>query len=187
MPGADDEEIANIMEEVLPSPEEMPLMVDAEELEALLEGDAAIVQEMQAKAIDSTSGDARIEEEIAQEAVKLRRNARLRRAASAPGPGQRGSRGGPETEITEPRPLITHEIEQPRISYWRGKGGASWSPEENSILVFVVSSQMMFLCTYVLIVSLVVLASMNRGNSEVSASWVSVWSGSTSGQLVCGL
>ena len=45
LPGADAEKIAAIMEEVLPTAEEAPLQVDSEELRAVLEGDAAIVQE----------------------------------------------------------------------------------------------------------------------------------------------
>ena len=47
LPGLDEEQIADLMEEVLPTSETTPLQVDTEELKAVLEGDAVIFEERQ--------------------------------------------------------------------------------------------------------------------------------------------
>jgi hypothetical protein len=104
LPGLDDDQIAAILEEVLPTPEETSIPIDASELRAVLGADAVILEARQEETKDPTSFRASMNQDIAEQAAKLRRKAaeaKGSQAARAPGPER----------------------------HWTGKGGAHWSSE----------------------------------------------------------
>jgi hypothetical protein len=113
LPGANADKIAAIMEEVLPTAEEAPLQVDSEELRAVLEGDAAIIQERRDKASDKTSSHATMEREIAEQAARLRREGRVKSQSA----------GRPVT--------VELHTSAEAIGHWAGKGGARWTAKDN--------------------------------------------------------
>ena len=112
LPWADANKIAAIMEEVLPTAEEAPLEVDFEDLKAVLEGDAAILQERREKATDKTSNHATMEREIAEQAAQLRRAGRVKSQAAG-------------------QPLaVKRDAPEAAIAHWAGKGGAHWTAKD---------------------------------------------------------
>lgn len=104
MPGLDDDQVAAILEEVLPTPDETSLPIDASELRAVLGADAAILEARQEEIKDPASFRASMHQDIAEQAAKLRRQA-------AQAKGSQAARA-PGTE-----------------RHWTGKGGAHWSAD----------------------------------------------------------
>ena len=125
LPGLDEEQIADLMEEVLPTSETKPLQVDAEELRAALEGDAAVYEERQQQEVDSSNGPRALAVEIAEQAAKLRHVARKKKtststqAAVAP-EGTAADAPGPSDNATDTAAKGQH---------WTGKGGARWTAQ----------------------------------------------------------
>lgn len=123
LPGLDEEQIADLMEEVLPTSETKPMPVNTEELRAVLEGDAVIYEEQQEG--DFPTGPKAMEAEIAEQAAKLRQAARKRnaststRAAVAPA-GQAADAPGSAADPTDTVAKGHH---------WTGKGSAHWTAQ----------------------------------------------------------
>ena len=124
LPGADLNTIANIMEAVIPTAEDMPLKIDVEELRAVLDEDAAVFEERQEKVADKTSGHSVIELEIAEQATRLRQAAKLEpRAERLLGePALKGNRGE--------QPSSGHDCPPAAVGHWVGKGGARWTAKD---------------------------------------------------------
>lgn len=121
LPGLDEEEIADLMEEVLPTSEVEPLQIGAEELRAVLEGDAAVVEARQEHAADKSSGHAAMEQEIIEQAAQLRRAARSRKARAA-----QASATSEQQAAVAPDPGVTPKLGG---QHWTGKGGAHWTAQ----------------------------------------------------------
>ena len=132
LPGLDEEQIADLMEEVLPTSETKPMQVDAEELRAVLEGDAVIYEEQQEG--DFPTGPKAMESEIAEQAAKLRRAARKKntststQAAVAP-EGQAADAPGSADDAPDAVAKGQH---------WTGKGSARWTAEVYVLVILFI-------------------------------------------------
>ena len=131
LPGLDEEQIADLMEEVLPTSETKPMQVDTEELRAVLEGDAVVYEEQREG--DFPTGPRAMESEIAEQAAKLRRAARKKntststQAAVAP-EGQAAAAPGSADDATDAVAKGHH---------WTGKGSAHWTAQVYVFVFFV--------------------------------------------------
>ncbi len=117
LPGTNADKIAAIMEEVLPTAEEAPLQVDSEELRAVLEGDAAIIQETR--------------QSFRQEIQPCHNGWRGRSLSKL-----HGSVGVKSQAAGRP---VTVELHTPAaaIGHWAGKGGARWTAQDDKHNVFL--------------------------------------------------
>ena len=125
LPGLDEDEIADIMEDILTTPEDLPFQVDSEELSAVLEGDAVIFQERLHSALDRNSAQGRMEQEIAEQASKLRSRARAKKIQVVRTPEQPAAVA--HQDVTAADVLIEHD------EHWTGKGGARWTSQDRAM------------------------------------------------------
>jgi hypothetical protein len=134
LPGLDEEQIADLMEEVLPTSETTPLQVDTEELKAVLEGDAVIFEERQQRdrEVDCPNGPRAMEFEIAEQAAKLRQVAQKKKlnkatqAAVAP-EGRPDDHAGAPGSADNTTDTVATVVGKSR--HWTGKGGAHWTAQ----------------------------------------------------------
>ena len=150
VPGADEETVADIMEGLLPTPAEMPLQVDAEELRGVLQDDAILFEERQKAALQPGPEAAAQEQEIAEEVQKLRRRVQAKKEAirktthsgSPHGPGASAAAGGASAAAGGAPPAPQESAEKGQ--HWQGKGHVSWQSEagtQHLLLVHVLLSQ----------------------------------------------
>jgi hypothetical protein len=117
LPGLDEGQVADIMEEVVDPAETPPLQVDIEELRAVLEGDAVVLQERLGSATEPPSASKVMEREIAEHAVRLRGAARAKSTVAQPPAANPPAANPPESA--------------PAALHWTGKGGAHWTSQDN--------------------------------------------------------
>lgn len=122
VPGADEDTVADIMEEILPTPDDMPLHVDPEELEGVLQGDAQVFADRQRAAEELLPEPAAQEEEIAAEVRKLRAQAHKRK-------GEASAAAAAAAHRLRQAPLPATSMPEAKC-HWQGKGLTRWTREE---------------------------------------------------------
>jgi len=127
LPGLDEDAVADIMEEVLPTPEDRPLQVDHEELQAVLQGDACIFKERQDAATIPPAGPKEMEQDIAEHVAKLQQRAQHKRnTLKGEPPSERPAPTAATASADAWAAVLPAQIP---TQHWSGKGGAWWTAE----------------------------------------------------------
>ena len=119
LPGLDEDSIADVMADILTTPEDLPFQVDSEELSAFLQCDAIIFQERLHSALDRNSVQGRMEQEIADQASKLHSIAPAKTIQVVRTPEQPAAVA--HQDVTAADALIEHD------EHWTGKGRTRWT------------------------------------------------------------